>query len=270
MNVFPAIIAASSVLAAGLSPQLSVAAPPDGIFTNVQCEGTYTGHLQGICTDNQESIYWCFTTVLVKTDQAGKMLKKISVASHHGDLFFHDGKIYVAVNLGQFNNPQGKADSWIYVYHAADLAEVARHKVPEVVYGAGGIACHNGHFVVVGGLPPDIQENYAYEYDRNFKFLKRHVIPSGYTLLGIQTAAYSGGYWWFGCYGKPSVLLKADESFQLVGKYTVDCALGIVGLSDGDFLIARGSLSNKKNTGSAVVADADVKKGLIQQNQNKN
>jgi hypothetical protein len=233
-------------------------------FTNATCEGTYRQHLQGICTNDKDLIFWCFTDVLVTTDPEGRVVKKIPVASHHGDLCYHDGKVYVAVNLGQFNNPDGKADSWVYVYRADDLAEMARHKTPEVVYGAGGIAYRDRRFIVIGGLPIGVEENYAYEYDDDFKFTKRHVIKSGYTLMGIQTAAYSGDFWWFGCYGKPQVLLKTDEFFNLVGKYTLDCSLGIVGLEDGSFLVARGkSVPEKRHTASIVLAQADPKKGLV-------
>ena len=90
----------------------------------------------------------------IKTDAEGRALKKIEVANHHGDLCFQDGKIYVAVNLGLFNFPAGRADSWIYVYDADSLAELARHPTPEVVHGAGGIGVRDGRFFVVGGLPP--------------------------------------------------------------------------------------------------------------------
>jgi hypothetical protein len=250
-------------LASSAMAQEAAPAHPTGSFHHVQCEGTYPKHLQGICTDEKDSIFWCFTDTLVKTDCNGRVIKKIPVAFHHGDLCYHDGKVYVAVNLGKFNKPEGKADSWVYVYNAADLSELARHKVPEVVFGAGGMGYHDGRFIVIGGLPPGVEENYAYEYDKDFSFIKRHVITSGYTLMGIQTAKYSGGYWWFGCYGKPAVLLKTDESFKLVGKYTFDCALGIVGLADGSFLVARGkSLPGKKYTASLFVANADAKKGL--------
>ncbi|MBM4075447.1 MAG: hypothetical protein FJ267_07370, partial [Planctomycetes bacterium] len=67
------------------------------------CEGTYQHHLQGICSDTKEAIYWSFTTTLVKTDLNGTLLKKVPVANHHGDLCFHEGKLFVAVNLGNFN-----------------------------------------------------------------------------------------------------------------------------------------------------------------------
>ncbi len=107
-------------------------------FRNVTCEGTYQHHLQGICAD-RDSIYWCFTTQLVKTDLNGKLLKKVPVANHHGDLCWHEDKLYIAVNLGKFNDPKGNADSWVYVYNANDLSFVSRQKTPEVFHGAGGI-----------------------------------------------------------------------------------------------------------------------------------
>jgi hypothetical protein len=228
----------------------------------IRCEGVYRMHLQGICTDDK-SIFWSFTDMLIKTDRRGHILRKVTVANHHGDLCYLDGHVYVAVNLGKFNDPQGNADSWVYVYDAESLSEVARHKIPEVIYGAGGIGCHAGRFIVVGGLPPGIEENYAYEYDTDFKFVRKHTIQSRYTLMGIQTASYSGGYWWFGCYGKPEILLKTDEAFKPVGKYEFNGSLGIVGQADGSVLVARGtSEPGKGHTATIVIADADAKKGL--------
>ena len=170
----------------------------------------------------------------------------------------------MAVNLGKFNDPAGNADSWVYVYDADDLSLLKKHKTPEVFHGAGGIGFCDGRFFVVGGLPAGVKENYVYEYDRDFRFVKKHVIHSGHTLMGIQTAAFADGHWWFGCYGNPQVMLKTDKSFGLVGKYQFDCSLGIVGLSDGRFLVARGrSQPGTGCTGSVVVAHADTEKGLV-------
>ncbi|NQT12292.1 MAG: hypothetical protein HQ582_06070, partial [Planctomycetes bacterium] len=89
-------------------------------FHNAKCEGSYRHHLQGICTNGEDAIYWPFTTSLVKTDRDGKVEKKVAVANHHGDLCYRDGKLYVAVNLGRFNDPKGNADSWVYVYDAGN------------------------------------------------------------------------------------------------------------------------------------------------------
>jgi hypothetical protein len=230
----------------------------------VQCEGTYPKHLQGICTNGEGAIYWSFTDVLVKSDAAGKVLKKVPVADHHGDLCHKGGKVYVAVNLGKFNHPEGKADSWVYVYDAESLAEIARHRTSEVVYGAGGIGCRDGRFFLVGGLPPAVEENFVYEYDSGFQFIRQHSIKSGYTRMGIQTAAFADGCWWFGCYGDPKILLKTDEAFRLLGKYRFDASLGIVGLPSGRLLVARGSCQAQKGcVGSVRVAAADAERGLV-------
>ena len=196
----------------------SVATAPG--FTDVVCEGSYEGHLQGICVDDQ-SIYWSFTTTLVKTDLQGQLVKKIPVVTHHGDLCIEDGKLYVAVNRGKFNDPQGNADSWIYIYDAASLTEIARHEIQQVFHGAGGIGIHDEQFFVVGGLPATIEENYVYEYDHNLRFVKKHLVQSGQTHLGIQTATFAHDRWWFGCYGTPKILLVTDADFQHDGTVRV-------------------------------------------------
>jgi hypothetical protein len=233
-------------------------------FGAVACEGAYPGHLQGVCTDEREAIYWSWTDVLVKTDRQGRVLQRVQVASHHGDLCFHDGKIHVAVNLGKFNEPEGQADSWIYVYNAGNLAELARHPVPELVHGAGGIGYHEGKFIVVGGLPEGIGENYLYEYDLTLKFQRRHVLASGHTDKGIQTATFADGSWWFGCYGKPKLLLRADAAFHLTGKWEFDASLGIIGLADGRFLVGQNSRTKGVgHQGQVVIARPDAEKGLI-------
>lgn len=234
-------------------------------FRNVNCEGTYPHHLQGICAD-RDALYWSFTTTLVKTDLKGTLLTKVPVANHHGDLCFHEGKLYVAVNLGKFNDPQGQADSWVYVYEAATLKELARHKVQEVFHGAGGIGICRGHFFVVGGLPDGVEKNFIYEYDSQFQFIKKHAIHSGHTHLGIQTATFAHDRWWFGCYGTPQILLVADPDLQMKGRYEFDCSLGIEGLSNGRLLSASGRCEKEKGcTGSVRVVVPDEKTGLRHQ-----
>jgi hypothetical protein len=231
-------------------------------FRAVSCEGTYDKHLQGVCI-GEDSIFWSFTTDLVKTDMNGKVVKSIPVADHHGDLCSSGGKIYVAVNLGKFNDPAGNADSWVYVYNADDLNLMAKLKLPEVFHGAGGIGARGDRFYVVGGLPDGVQENYVYEYDREFRFVKKHMIKSGHTKMGIQTATFAQGCWWFGCYGSPAILLVTDENFEMQGRFEYDCSLGIVGLPDGRFFSAVGkSDKSKRHSGIVRIAISDVKTGL--------
>ncbi len=192
----------------------------------VYCEGSYSRHLQGIDI-NDSFILWSWTTKLVKTDPSGKVLVSVDADDHHGDLCIVNNRVFAAVNLGKFNQPTGKADSWIYEYDINTLALLKKYPVPELVHGAGGIAWKDGNFFVVGGLPKGYDENYVYEYDETFRFRGRHVLNSGYTLLGIQTITWAKGRWWFGCYGNPEVLLTADKEFNLVTKKELNAALGI-------------------------------------------
>ena len=238
-------------------------AEPSSPINAVTCDGDYQHHLQGICL-GKEAIYWSFTTQLVKTDNSGKIIAQILVANHHGDLCFHDNKVYVAVNLGRFNDPEGNADSWVYTYDAHSLELLSKYTVPEVFHGAGGIGVRDGNFYVVGGLPDGIQVNYVYEYDGKFQFIQKHTVQSGWTRLGVQTATWHDNSWWFGCYGSPKILLKADADFKLTGRYEFDCALGIVGYGLRNLLIAKGPrTSNGRCRGSAHLVRPDSEKGLV-------
>jgi hypothetical protein len=255
---------ASARLAIAFFLTLSACAPLSALdFAEVQCEGDYPQHLQGVCSGGG-SLFWSFTDRLVKTDEQGKVQKQTATKSHHGDPCYDDGKVYVAANFGAFNRSAGGADSWVYVYSADDLSPLAKHPAAEVIYGAGGIAHHAGRFLVIGGLPLGVDENYAYEYDGDFKFIKRHVLKSGQTLMGIQTAQFADGHWWLGCYGLPPVLLKADEPLEKVERFDFDASLGIVPVSPGKLLVARGAYTAGKGYSARLVpAQADDTRGLV-------
>jgi hypothetical protein len=226
---------------------------------DIVCPGEYGGHLQGIATDPAHAVYWSFTVRIVKTDAEGRLLASVEAPTHQGDLDWHDGKVYVAVNLGLFNEEPGKADSWVYVYDDRTLALVGKHPVPEVVHGAGGMAWHDGSFYIVGGLPEKHTENYVYQYTADFRFVKRHTVPSGHTHLGIQTVCRGDGCWWFGCYGDPKVLLKTDDKFMPLGIYAVDYSTGIARRPDGAYLqgLTAQVAGKKLWTGRARVADVE-------------
>ena len=228
----------------------------------ITCEGAYPHHLQGFDVD-QNAIYWSFTTQLVKTDLTGKLIKKIPVVNHHGDVCIQAGKLYVAVNLGKFNDAKGNADSWVYVYDASDLSLISKHEVQEVFHGAGGMGYHQGSFYVIGGLPNGVEVNYVYQYDEKFQFIKKHVIKSEHTHLGIQTATFADEKWWFGCYGSPKILLVTDDKFNLLGRHEFDCSLGITPVGKGKFLIAKDVYKKSVgHVGSLHLAQPDEKIGL--------
>lgn len=247
-----------------LFSSMTLTAADTAPFKSVVCEGSYPRHLQGICTNGKDALYWSWTTAIVKTDTNGHILKKVAAPSHQGDLCFHAGKVYVAVNLGKFNEPAGKADSWVYVYDGETLDLLSKHAVPDLVHGAGGMAFHNGHFILIGGLPPGTPENDVYEYDADFKLLKKHVLASGYTLMGIQTIEHADGAWWFGCYGKPQVLLRADGDFKFTGKWEFPAAVGMVGIAPNQLLVAENTAAkDKSNTARVRLAHIDKDRGIV-------
>lgn len=227
----------------------------EGRGAEIRCPGEYGGHLQGIATDDDWNVYWSFTVELVKTTNRGRLLRSVQVPNHHGDLTVADGKVYVAVNLGKFNQEPGQADSWIYVYDAGDLELIAKHPVQEVVHGAGGIGFRGGSFYVVGGLPPGYTENYVYEYDGEFKFLKRHAVSSGYTRMGIQTACFFADSWWFGCYESSKGLLEVTTDFKMVDRHDPNYSVGIAPWTNGACLrgVSERSDGRSKWVGKAVV-----------------
>lgn len=206
----------------------------------------YGGHLQGITTDYRKFLFWSHTVHLVKTDLNGKVLKKIDVPTHYGDPEWYMNKLYVAVNFGMFNEEPGLSDSWIYVYDPDNLDFICRYPVPEVVHGAGGIGIHDGRVFVVGGLPdlPGYDMNLVYEYDIDFKLQRVHKLASGHTRKGIQTAAWSDGYWYFGCYASEQnpygkvikAVMSPDGNLTLVEMFDTDMSYGIIGLEGDQFL----------------------------------
>ncbi|TDU68155.1 hypothetical protein EI77_03272 [Prosthecobacter fusiformis] len=257
----------SSFFALAFSTVLLLLAPvldASETFKPVACEGAYPKHLQGFCANGKDAYYWSWTDAIVKTGLDGRILKKVSAPSHQGDLCFHDGKVYVAVNLGKFNEPAGQADSWVFVFDADTLKELSRHPVPELVHGAGGMACKDGRFIIVGGLPPDTGENYIYEYDSQLRFIQKHILASGQTEKGIQTAEYADGSWWFGCYGKPAILLRADENFKFTGKWAFNASVGIARIAPNQFLVAENqAIKGVGNTARLRIAHAHPEQGLI-------
>lgn len=231
-------------------------APPP---TEIVCEGQYRHHLQGITGNQKDTLYWSYTTTLVKTDLEGRVLAQVDGPYHLGDLCLAGDRVYVAW-ANKFNAPG--ADSKVYIYDADDLALLDIKPVPEVTYGAGGMEHRDGRFYIIGGLPKDYEENYVYEYDADFNHIKTHVIPSGYTNLGIQTVCFHDDHWWLGCYtvaGKKG-LLKTDAEFNLVGIYDVSPSVGIVGWGEGRFLVARHF--GEKWHAKAVPMVADDERGL--------
>ena len=128
-----------------------------------------------------------------------------------------------------------------------------------MTHGAGGISSDGKKLIVVGGLPGGVQQNYLYEFDFYIQFHRKYVIESRWTLMGIQTAAFAEGRWWFGCYGSPPQLISLDSSFGDLVRSDFDCSLGLVPMGGGEFLVARDKLvRGQGHVGSLIRARTTV------------
>lgn len=226
---------------------------------DITCEGRYGWHLQGIASDEEGNLYWSFTVDLVKTDADGKVLAHVEVPSHHGDSTYADGMVYVATRLAKIDKEAGEGRSWVYAYKADDLSFAWR----KPVRGVGGIGVRDGHFFIADGQSPERDAYYICEYDEDMKFVKQHAIACGQAGLGIQTACYAQGAWWFGYYGKPAGLLKTDENFTLIQRSEADVSLGITAGPDDTLLVGRSlPVEEKRHGGKAMVARPTEDGGL--------
>ena len=221
----------------------AVAQLPDKIV----CEGDYGGHLQGVATDG-ESIYWSFTVAVVKTDLTGKILVSRAAPSHQGDMCYKDGVVYVAVNRGKFNT-EARGVSQVTAYDAKTLEPKWTKPLPDMPHGAGGMTWKGDKFYIIGGLPLKHEKNYVYEYTSDFTFVKRHDLDTGFTWMGIQTAAHEDNTFYFGIYGSkgdPSGVLACPGDLSSWKRYTCGGSVGILKL-DGAYYV--GSSPTDKKTG---------------------
>ena len=207
--------------------------------TVVNCSGTYQRHLQGIALDDAFHIFWSFTEVIVKTDSNGSVLLARNVEGHHGAPVFVNGALYVPVDRGDAYNPLGVHDSWIHKYDPSTLSLIATYPLPQVSYGAGAVGYGNNRFVVAANLPEGGADNTVYEYDANFNFVSSRALHSGYTLLGVQTAAFGDGAWWFGAYG--NVLIRTGPDFSAPVRYNLDASLGLAPIGSDRFYVGHGN-----------------------------
>ena len=222
------IFCAALSLALAAQVQFATALPKDSIL----CEGSYGGHVQGVATDG-ESIYWSFTVAIVKTDLKGHVLVTRKAPTHQGDLCYKDGLVYVAVNRGMFNF-ESSGTGMVTAYDAKTLEPVRTWMIPEVRHGAGGMTWRGDRFFVIGGLPSTHEFNYVYEYDKDFKFIRRHDLATGFTLMGIQTAAYENGRFLFGIYGgkgNHSGVLEVQDDLATFKRFDGPGSVGMLTLN---------------------------------------
>ena len=237
------------------------AVPAVPLPASITCEGEYGAHLQGVATNHKDALFWSFTLTLVKTDLTGKVQATAKTMYHLGDLTCVDGRVYAAA-CTTWDRPSN--NSKVYVYDAEDLKLLDKKPVPEATYGAGGIEYFDRRFYIVGGADPKAEENFIYVYDKDFKYVATHTIPSGHTELGVQTISRHGGFFWLGCYG--DILLKLDDSLNIAGRHAFDAGYGMKPWQGNDVMVgqslSRDEGNSKRWRGMIRLAHVDQGQGL--------
>ena len=234
----------------------SLCAAPDGApepRSRIVCPGEYAGHLQGLATDGK-AIYWSFSKDLVKTGFDGRLLAHATIPHHGGDPCWSNGRLYVPVCGSGFNRkpkPGVVPQNFVYVFDAG-LRLLETHHIPETEYGAGGMAEKDGRFFIVGGRPADTPGNTVYEYDENFKLIRRHELDFD-SRKGIQTINHAFKKWYFGCYGTGGLTVETDEDFRVLRKVRPGTPFGMIALAEGTALVGRASPTDKKKLRSAEI-----------------
>lgn len=184
--------------------------------------GEYSGHLQDVCWDGCEYIYWAHTWDIVKTDLKGKILRHVQVEGHNAGCQLKDGKLYVAVCPTE----KRKIVAWgpesrlqVNEYDANTLALKAKH-VMSANDRAGSLAIlADGSFVVGCLRPRNITASQVrfHHVNSNFAVLSTHLIDDLKIKMGIETIKRYGDSLYLFCYGAPIVRLDA-KTFKETGR----------------------------------------------------
>ena len=200
-------------------------------------------HLQGIASCGKY-IYWVFNKTLVKTDIAGKLLKKVPLHPEAGKRV-HGGspalldKLYVPYCASGFNKRLNGAPSQNYVQlYDLDLNYIKSIPVPEVEYGAGAVTTDGKHFFIAGGRPADMPGNTIYEYSGDFRLLKKHHLSFN-TFKGIQTLAFDGRSFYAGGYGSDYMTYRISRDFKSIDYLDLRSEVGLTALKGSGMLVAR-------------------------------
>ena len=237
---------------------------------NFKCEGSWSGHLQGMTFDGKDKLYWVFNQHLVQTGTNGRLInatmlkKEAGKANHGGSPCYANGKIYVPYCGSGFNTYlNGKPSyNFVQVYDEKDLSLIKSYPVPDVVYGAGAIAFADGNFFIAGGRPADMPGNTVYEYSPEFKLLKKHHLEFN-SYKGIQSMTFDGENFWFGCYSiRAGAAFRTGRDFKVKEYYNFQGAYGMVPLNDRKILLAAPDYS-RKSSGKASVADLGKMKKTV-------
>ena len=203
----------------------------------ISLEGEYAGHLQDVWMTSN-TIWWAHTECLVRTDRAGRTIRRAEVGGHHAGLEVKDGRLYTAVCA--FNgDPRGATTPACHVmvgeYDAETLDRIEMH-VLDINDRAGSFCfLEDGTFLVGCLRHPSLKptEVKFHHIGKDWKLIKTHVVDVGQPVkLGIEVIRRYGNDLYLFIYGCPVIRLDA-RTFERTGR--LDSAGGQVGFAkEGD------------------------------------
>ena len=104
---------------------------------------TWCGHVQGMCA-NSNALYFAYHTQIVKTDWLGRLVKRVEVPRHTGDICLWNGRLYTAVCHADTGKGRGRIQVYDEELNFLDETYMARP--------GDGITCVDG--VLYVGLGP--------------------------------------------------------------------------------------------------------------------
>lgn len=198
----------------------------------IECEGIYPQHLQGVAAGDGGCLFWSFSNCLVKTDATGKVIRKLDLPDHIGDVACgRDGLVYATSSVIK-NYDIGAESGKIVAFRQRDLSPAGQFLPGDMGYD-GLTDTPHGFAVAILPNPPNGQtESIVAEYGPEFKTeLGRTTVTTPPTYSGVQNLARHGNGYIASCYGGHFYLL--DKDFNVVKRLKLDAAIGVLN-GDGD------------------------------------
>ena len=188
----------------------------------ISLEGEYAGHLQDVWMTSN-TIWWAHTECLVKTDRAGKIVRRAEVGGHHAGLEVKDGRLYTAV-CAFGGEPRGATTPACHVmvgeYDAETLDRIEMH-VLDINDRAGSFCfLEDGTFLVGCLRHPSLKPSEVkfHHIGKDWKLIKTHVVDVGQPVkLGIEVIRRYGNDLYLFIYGCPVIRLDA-RTFERTGR----------------------------------------------------
>ena len=187
------------------------------------------GHIQGIAA-SEEAIYVAQMTLLLKFDWTGKLIRKVPVIKHTGDIAYHNGEIFAAVAVYEGPNT-GKGMIRVFDRDLNLLRETLIDRTVDGIAYLDGVL-----FVGMGAKTQPSEKEHRVNVLGRFdaktlaETAPRADFDYGYeTKFGFQNIATDGHVLYGTFYsvkGAPQIAMF-DKSLKILGTHTLDANQGL-------------------------------------------